>query len=315
MKKKILICALIILGVFILGISAGAAILSYEGLGISTGRCLITDNGSLMLISHNSPVKLNSPDYDDDFQQSFTDGDELLVFHSVINESYPASTFAYYIIKTADGTYEDLPSEVLTQLTELGWINTEEGNTKLSENISIQKESCNLSIDIPEGWTYKETTDINNKTGFSVDIYKESSPANLITISCQEMFAVCGTGLMTQDVTIGEYKAHKGIYDDNPAWDYIVFNDMPGYYVILNSISADLWNEYASDINGMLSSIKIAQNIISYEKALSLAKESCDGEYKKVPGEFSLEDGIWSFKFEKNGTSQIISIDSEGNIV
>lgn len=315
MKKKTLIIIAVLMGIFIAGIAIGLISASVHGLGISTGVCLITDNGSLMLISHGSPIKLNDPDYNNDFTERFSDGDKILSVHSLINESYPASTFSYFEIRLSHGKYEDIPEETISQLTELGWLGTGDKTVNTAKKVSIEKACCNFSADLPEGWTYKEIIASGETDSFSLELYKEDSPEDKLVIECRDSFGVCGTGLHTQEITLSGYNAHKGIYDDNPSWNYILFEDTPGIYVIFNHISQEKMPSYNSDVNAILDSAVIAHGIISYDEALSIAKANATGEYKKSYGEFSLSEGIWSFSFDNSETSQTIRIDMNGELV
>ncbi len=51
-----------------------------------------------------------------------SDGDKILVVHGSTAESYPARTGAYAVFKLSDGTIDDVPAEVRTELEELGWL-------------------------------------------------------------------------------------------------------------------------------------------------------------------------------------------------
>ena len=88
--------------------------------GMTVGRCLIADNGSVMLIDDNSPIVLSVKNPDS--LENLSTGDKILVFHDGIRESYPAQTFAQFVMKLGSGTEADIPADVITQLRELGWI-------------------------------------------------------------------------------------------------------------------------------------------------------------------------------------------------
>ena len=81
---------------------------------------LIADNGSVMLIDDNSPIVLSVKNPDS--LENLSTGDKILVFHDGIRESYPAQTFAQFVMKLGSGTEADIPADVITQLRELGWI-------------------------------------------------------------------------------------------------------------------------------------------------------------------------------------------------
>ncbi len=120
MKKKIVIPICIVLALILL-IGGEIAYMNANSLGLSTGRVLITSHGSYMLIQDNSPISMGNPKNSAGLFDGLENGDEILVLHDGINETYPGKTGAYAIFKLKDGDIADIPAEVLTSLTELGW--------------------------------------------------------------------------------------------------------------------------------------------------------------------------------------------------
>ncbi len=320
MKKKVLIVIAVLLAIFIAGITAGTLLINSLSLGIHTGVVLKSDNGSCFLVSNNSPIRLC--DYSQEGRQfdHLSDGDKILVFHNGINESYPASTFSYLTIKLNDGNIEDVPQGVIDSLTQLGWIENTDYSVRLNFNnepVKLGNENANFSISIPENWGY-ETTKSNilaPNQNFGISIFHNDSPENTITVEFTEGFGVCGTGLRTEDVEIGGYKACKGIYDGSPAFSYIVFEDTPGFYVIHNNTDGTWWAQHKNEITQILGTLKIADGIIFHDDALEIAASQANGEYIAEYNEYNAEDGIWSFTFEAEETTQIIKISKNGHII
>ncbi len=120
MKKKILIPICIVLALVLL-IGSAIMYMNANSLGLSTGRVLISSHGSYMLIRDNSPINMGNPKNKSGLFNGLENGDEVLVLHNGINESYPGKTGAYAIFKLKDGDIADISAEVLTSLTELGW--------------------------------------------------------------------------------------------------------------------------------------------------------------------------------------------------
>lgn len=136
MKKKIIITIAVILAVFILGISAGTFIIN-GSLSISTGHVLVTENGTCFLIKGNSPVRLS--DYGEGGAlPELKTGDKVLAIHGAIAESYPASTLCRLCIKTGDGSISDIPEEVISSMTELGWISEKPDNSETKLDFEAQ---------------------------------------------------------------------------------------------------------------------------------------------------------------------------------
>ncbi len=451
MKKKIIISVAVILAVFVLGISAGTIIINSE-IGISSGHVLISENGTCFLIKGNSPVRLSDYSEKNNVLPELKTGDKVIVIHDGIAESYPASTLCRFCIKTGNGSLSDIPEEVISSMTELGWIgesfdgtskelsfdaqfirtglayaapggqltfpqfdiistadalkiyneNTtlginedfvkatekyteefftdnllfiahlEEGsgsnthkvskviNTGNKTNVYIETitpevgtcdmayhrivielkksdtentdfqlffngvkaannwkevkitgENANISLSLPQDWKYTENK--NENGGFGISIYHYSDPENNVTIEFTESFGVCGTGLKTEKTRINNYAATTGIYDGNPTFSYIVFDDTPGFYVIHNNADALWWQKYEDDVGAIFSTLCIAEGIFFRAEALSIAEKYAVGENKKQYGEFDSDSGIWSFVFESDEKSQIIKIDKDGN--
>ena len=118
MKKKLLLgllCAVLI-------ISAGILFMAGRSLSISTGPCIAADNGSYMIIMDNSPVVLR-PRFDGDNPfADLTTGDEILILHDGIQETYPGGTGLYYLRKLSDGEPDEVSGQVMEQLREMGWV-------------------------------------------------------------------------------------------------------------------------------------------------------------------------------------------------
>lgn len=91
-------------------------------MGLTVGRCLVADNGSYLLIDGNAPIVMSNRKYKEGLFDGLETGDKILVLHDGIAESYPGQTGAYWCWKQEDGTVEDIPETVLSELTEMGWM-------------------------------------------------------------------------------------------------------------------------------------------------------------------------------------------------
>ncbi len=153
MKRKlsvILISAvlpLILIGIFLMHMSS-------LSLSFSTGRFLVINDMTFMMITEdNSPIILANIKNIDGLFAGLTSGDEILVLHDGIQETYPARTGAYRIWKRSSGTMDDIPGNVMQQLQELGWLPADSGsNTTPSpepepqDNILPEPDSDYLSV-------------------------------------------------------------------------------------------------------------------------------------------------------------------------
>ena len=118
-------------------------------------------------------------------------------------------------------------------------------------------------------------------------------------------FGVCGTGLEEKEITVGKYKAWQGTYDNKKVWDFISFRGMLGSYVAMNEGADKWWSQYGDEAMEILSTVKIAENILTEEQAIEIAKKQTTADYDDVSARFDTEKGIWtvtlSFKKASNG--------------
>lgn len=110
-KKKWILPVSIVSGVIVLCIAAVfafGAILSAKGYGISTGRLYFADNGTYLIDSDDMAMRVSDCSDDAELFKGYRNGDKVVLFHDGVDESYPAQTGGYYIIRTSkgDGTYK-----------------------------------------------------------------------------------------------------------------------------------------------------------------------------------------------------------------
>lgn len=116
MKKKWMICAVVLaLAILVFGLMAA------KNLSFRVGTCIQTENGSCMLLMGDSPVVLSGKTAFARFDEYRT-GDRLLVLHDGILETYPGRTGVYLVIRLSKGDGTGVPAEVLSALTEMGWM-------------------------------------------------------------------------------------------------------------------------------------------------------------------------------------------------
>ena len=117
MKKKLL---LLLIPLFLL--IAAFLLLQGRSLGFSSGRCLMAENGSVLLVTEQGePIVLSNTREKAGLFDGLSSGDKILVLHDGVQETYPARTGAYALWKTAEGEPSDIPADTLRQLQEPGW--------------------------------------------------------------------------------------------------------------------------------------------------------------------------------------------------
>ncbi len=120
MKQKLPMFA-VVLAVLLL-VAAGGIWMLWDGsFGISIGRCLVTQNGSCMILLENEPIQMSNRSKNEDLFAGLQTGDEIRILHNGIQCTYPGGTGVYFCQRLREGTIADVPEDVLESLSALGW--------------------------------------------------------------------------------------------------------------------------------------------------------------------------------------------------
>lgn len=175
----------------------------------------------------------------------------------------------------------------------------------------------NITLTIPYDWNY-EIEHGNNADEYCIAFWPEGENEGKIKMWYYTAFGVCGTGLEEKEITVGEYKARKGTYDNRKTWDFISFADMPGSYVAMNEGADKWWSQYGDEAMQILSTVKIAEDIITEEQVVELVKKDVTVEYNQIDARFDMEKGLWTVMFSKKNTAggdQVFTVTHEGKII
>ena len=121
MKKKILIPIAFLAAILIL-VACILGFMIVRSLGFSTGRCIVTSSGSYLILMDNSPVSMSNSSGNADLFADLQTGDEILILHDGIQETYPGRTGVYFCKKLSYGTIADIPTDIIETLSPMGWI-------------------------------------------------------------------------------------------------------------------------------------------------------------------------------------------------
>lgn len=175
----------------------------------------------------------------------------------------------------------------------------------------------NITLTIPHDWEY-ETERGNSPDEYCISFWPADQTEGKIKMWYYTAFGVCGTGLEEKEITVGEYKAWQGTYDNKKVWDFISFGGMSGSYVAMNEGADKWWSKYGDDAMQILSSVKIAENILTEQQIIDLAKKDVTVEYNQTSARFDTEKGLWTVSFSKKNTAggdQVFTITHEGKII
>ena len=98
MKKKKWLIPIVAFALIVVLLFAFIIVVTNKGYGISQGRYLEAKDGQAMLILDNSPIEMSNRT-DKKLYDKLDIGDEILVVHDGIAESYPGKTGVYAIFK------------------------------------------------------------------------------------------------------------------------------------------------------------------------------------------------------------------------
>ena len=117
MKKK----SVIITGAILLVLVLCLTVFFTKGLSFRVGRCMVTEDGRVLLLMEGSPVSLSDhTPLGTVFARCHT-GDVALVLHDGVQETFPGGTACYMMIRLQQGSSADSPAPVLNALDEMGW--------------------------------------------------------------------------------------------------------------------------------------------------------------------------------------------------
>lgn len=135
---------------------------------------------------------------------------------------------------------------------------------KTWERVESSKNFRKISLAIPTGWKYaiSKGTDTSSEE-FGIRFWPEGEKKGAISVSYHSTWGVCGTGLEQIKITLGDYSAVQGTYDNKKVWDYICLRveDTEGYYVVLNSETEVWWEKYETEAMKILATIKIIEGV------------------------------------------------------
>ena len=103
---------------------------------------------------------------------------------------------------------------------------------------------------------------------------------------------------------------NKSIYDDNP----VAFKTDEFYLKTADEMHS-LFNYIPEAIDN---SVKIAENILTEQQIIDLAKKDVTVEYNQTSARFDTEKGLWTVSFTKKNTAggdQVFTITHEGKII
>ena len=187
----------------------------------------------------------------------------------------------------------------------------------------------NIAMELPEGWEWE--SDQDTKDGVPIAQYPErqgfwfwrtDAPEMRFTFTCwPQGFGMCGTGVEFTEVngihnlTLAEEKYDDGVYVT------IIFNDVPGSYIVEGSVPRDWWEQYRDTVVDMVDNATVAEGCMTRDEAVEIATEKCNWlpDYKDVYGDYNAVEGSWRLHFASDPETGCVdcwvSVTADGKIV
>ena len=165
----------------------------------------------------------------------------------------------------------------------------------------------NISITIPHDWKY-EAEKGNNDGEYCIAFWPKDQTEGKLKLWYYTAFGVCGTGLEEKEITVGEYEAWQGTYDNKKVWDFILFRGMPGSYAVMNEGADEWWDEYGEEAMEIISTVKLAEGYTTKEQAIEIAKKVTTVEYDEVRATYFAGDSLWNIEFCKKNSGEVYEI-------
>lgn len=199
-----------------------------------------------------------------------------------------------------------------------------------TETVSCEFNAVRMSLELPENWGYAFA-------GFPVDDGEiHVGPADIMGIRFwpdaaedmgggalalyfyADLFAVCGTGLQTRDITLESgLTGSMGTYDNGEVWDFISFYDTPGSYAVVNEGADGWWAEYGGQAMSILNSVRVGEGYMRESEAVALAEKHCTVDYNAMRPTFDAGNGewkVWFYKMDTVGGDQTVWVSPDGTV-
>lgn len=125
-----------VLAVLIIACLILLGIMAKKELGFSTGRYLAGRDGVSIVVTDDAPDGITDPEEREryispvvmfnrterELFKKLKTGDKILFVHGGIKESYPGGTGVYAVFKLEDGSIENIPKKIISDLMAMGWL-------------------------------------------------------------------------------------------------------------------------------------------------------------------------------------------------
>lgn len=176
------------------------------------------------------------------------DGDTVISIQTITPEVGTCDMAAWHILIEPDSTLEfPKGGKVALLLDETVAVTPE-------RTVTHSNEQASISLALPEGWASSAD---DSGDDLSVTIWPEDHAEGKLRISYYPGgFGVCGTGLSSKEIQLGENKAVQGTYDGARLWDFISIGHQ---YAVINEGADSWWSTYGQEAMQILETLVIGK--------------------------------------------------------
>ena len=118
-----------------------------------------------------------------------------------------------------------------------------------ARTVTYSNEQTQISVELPDGWASSVTDE-------GITVWPETQSDGKLRISYYPGgFGVCGTGLTTKAIRLGEIEATQGTYDGAKLWDFISIGRQ---YAVINENADIWWSTYGEEAMEILETLTFA---------------------------------------------------------
>lgn len=146
-----------------------------------------------------------------------------------------------------------------------------------------------ISIELPDGWSY-DLCPVGDENLYSADygihFFPSDAKEGYVELGYNRVFGVCGTGLITEAITLANDTVTIGYYDDSDIWKYIAFaGSNEGINAITYAV-ADWWENYSDQVMNILDTLSYNPD----EQGGAIGIYSSDSEIEELQLNVSVKD-------------------------
>lgn len=177
-------------------------------------------------------------------------------------------------------------------------------------DISYANGAIGISLTLKKGWQHK-TVEQNGEYG--IEISPKGQEGTVRIIYRDTPLGLCGTGLTTDTVTIGQYTATTYKYDDIQNYFMANFKTASGGYYIENNGADDWWSKYEIEALEILNTLVLSDTAMTRDVALKIAKEKTTREYTAEFVNYDAINGNWVVTLKNSEWTETYKINEHGS--